>query len=270
MRQKTTMMMLALVLISSILMTTLMVQASGNKPTIIKNTDVEAISTNSKPLAAKPITTNEQVAPQTIKKQVATQVSRILKSMEDIQLDEVNDDIVAEINDLVKAYEALPDVEKKPHVPGVWVVWARGLSWESNTFPETSETAPESIPMGMRVYAKAICGNEEWTLYRLGRGIVGHDGERYRVDGYALYKKENGRFYLVLDGEGISLQAVGKVHGPNADFSAANSRRFLRLSMKGRMSIDGDNYVFGLRGFAFRLPILRAKPVKEAETPNTN
>ena len=102
--------------------------------------------------------------------------------------------------------------------------------------------------MGMRFFAKAIWGNEDWTLFKLRRGIIGHSGERYHVDGYALYKKENGRFYMVLDGEGASLQAVGKVYGPNADITATNCRRYLRLGMKGRITIDGDGYVFALRG----------------------
>ena len=119
--------------------------------------------------------------------------------------------------------------------------------------------------MGMRFFAKAILGNSEWTLYRLGRGVIGHSGERHRVDGYAIYKKETGKFYLVLDGEGVNLQAVGKVYGPNADLTSDKCRRCLRLSMKGRMSIDGDCYVFGLRGYAYRIPLLRAKPVEEAE-----
>jgi hypothetical protein len=40
--------------------------------------------------------------------------------------------------------------------------------------------------------------------------------------------------------------------------------------MKGRMSIDGDGYVFGLRGYAYRIPILRAKPIEEAEPQIAN
>jgi len=40
--------------------------------------------------------------------------------------------------------------------------------------------------------------------------------------------------------------------------------------MKGRMSIDGDGYSFGLRGFAYRLPKLRAKPVEAVEIDSSN
>jgi hypothetical protein len=199
-----------------------------------------------------------------------TQASKAVESIDDIQLEEVNDEMIAEIESLVQAYEELPEEKKKPPVRGVWVVVARGLSWKSSSIPGTSDVAPEGIPMEMRFYAKAIWGNQEWTLYRLGRGVVGHDGERHHVDGYALYKKETGKFYLLLDGDGVSLQAVGKVYGQNADITAANYRRCLRLAMKGGMSIDGDDYAFGLRGFAYRLPKLRAKPVEEAEIQSTN
>jgi hypothetical protein len=51
---------------------------------------------------------------------------------------------------------------------------------------------------------------------------------------------------------------------------AANCRRCLRLAMKSRMSIDGDGYAFALRGYASRLPILRARPIEEAEIHSTN
>jgi hypothetical protein len=262
MKNKKTMTMLVLVLVSSILMTTLTVQASGNS--IRKYTNVKGVKVNTQSLTASPKTVLRHAPTQT-RSTTAAQVSNVVKPMEDIHLEEVNDEIIAEIDSLVQAYEELPEEEKKPNVPGVWVVVARGLSWKGSTMPEVSETAPESIPMGIRFFAKAIWGNKEWTLYRLGRGIIGHDGERYRVDGYALYKKETGKFCLVLDGDGVSLQAVGKVYGRNADLSAANCCRCLRLAMKGRMSINGDSYVFALRGYAFRLRLLRAKPIVEAE-----
>jgi hypothetical protein len=191
-------------------------------------------------------------------------------SLDDIQLEEVTPEILDEIDALVEKYEELPDEEKKTHRRGVWVVVARGLSWKSGSIPEVSEIAPECIPMGTRFYAKAIWGNTEWTLYRLGRGIVGHDGERYKVDGYALYIKESKKFYLVLDGEGVSLQAVGRVYGHNADLASVKGPRCLRLAMKGRMSVEGDPYTFALRGYAFRLPILRAKPLEEAKPQLAN
>ena len=281
MKTKNKMMVLALVLVSSVMMTALTVQASGNK--FGKNMETDALSSNGEGqyvAAASPKISVHQMTTQTIPRTAAkvsyfarsvkaVQVSNVVKPNDDIQLADIDESIIAEIDAKVKEYEELPEEEKKPHGPGLWVVVARGLSWKSNTIPELSEVAPEAIPMGMRFYAKAIWGNSDWTLYRLGRGIIGHDGERYHVDGYALYKKETRKFYLVLDGDGVSLQAVGRVYGPHADLVAANCRRCLHLSMKGRLSIDGDGYVFALRGRAFRLHILRAKPVQEAEVQSS-
>ena len=281
MKTKKTMTVLALVLVSSIMMTALTVQASGNNFGKITETNVQTLNGVSQRVVVSPKVVVRQMTTQTLRRTAtqvsyaakavkATQVSNIVEPIEDIQIAEIDDAIIAKIDTLVKAYEELPEEEKKPHVPGVWVVVARGFSWKRNSIPEVSETTLEGIPMGMRFYAKAIWGNQDWTLYRLGRGVIGHDGERYHIDGYALYKKETCKFYLVLDGDGVSLQAVGKVYGPNADISAANCRRCLRLAMKGRMSIDGEGYVFALRGFAYRLPILRAKPVEEAEIQSSN
>jgi hypothetical protein len=275
------MMVLAMVLVSSVMMMALTVRASGNKFGKISETDAQTSNGESQYVAASPKIAVRQMTTQTIPRTAAkesylarsvraVQVSNVFKPNEDIQLAEIDESIVDEIDAKVKAYEELPEEEKKPHVPGVWIVVARGLSWKSNSIPELSEIAPEAIPMGMRFYAKAIWGNSDWTLYRLGRGIIGHDGERYQVDGYALYKKETGKFYLVLDGGGVSLQAVGRVYGPHTDLTAANNRRCLHLSMKGRMMIDGDGYVFALRGSAYRLPILRAKPVQEAEIQSSS
>ncbi len=272
---------LALVLVSSIMMTALTVQASGNNFGKITETNAQTLNEVSHESTAYPKVVVRQMTTQTLRRTAtqvsyaakavkATQVSNIVEPIEDIQIAEIDDAIIAEIDTLVKAYEELPEEEKKPHAPSVWVVVARGLSWKRNSIPEVSETTLEGIPMGMRFYAKAIWGNQDLTFYRLGRGVIGHDGERYHVDGYALYKKETKKFYLVLDGDDVSLQAVGKVYGPNADLSAANSRRCLRLAMKGRTSIDGEDYVFALRGYAYRLPILRAKPVVEAEIQSSN
>jgi hypothetical protein len=280
MKNKKTMMVLALVLVSTITMTVWGVQASGNNISQKTKTTAENVKANNQVKVApqalirkayrNTLQKNEvqlSNAAESVKK---PEISNWVYSIDDIQLEEAEEKVFAEIDALVADYEMLPEEERKPHFPGVWVVVARGLSWETDSYPEASEVAPESIPMGMRFFAKAIWGNTEWTLYRLGRGVIGHSGERHRVDGYALYKKETGKFYLVLGGDGVSLQAVGKVYGANADLTSARCRRCLRLAMKGRMSIDGDGYVFGLRGYAYRIPILRAKSIVEAEPQITN
>jgi hypothetical protein len=280
MKNKKTMMVLALVLVSTVTMTVWGVQASGNKISQYTKTTAENVNANNQVKVA-PQALIRKAYRNTFQKtdfllsnadesEKKSTISDFVYSIDDIQLEEVDSEVFTEIDALVEEYEKRPEEEKKPHFPGVWVVVARGLSWETDSFPETSDVAPESIPMGMRFFAKAIWGNTEWTLYKLGRGVIGHSGERHRVDGYALYMKETGNFYLVLDGEDVSLQAVGKVYGPNADLTSARCRRCLRLAMKGRMLIDGDGYVFGLRGYASRIPILRAKPIEEAEPQIAN
>jgi hypothetical protein len=280
MKNKKTMMVLALVIFSAITMTTWGVQASGNNIGQYTKANTENVKANNQVKVAPQALTNKVYRNTLQKNQVQLsntaetvkkpEISDWAYTIDDLQLEEVDDKVFAEIYARAKEYENLPEEERKPHIPGVWVVVARGLSWETDSYPETSEVAPEGIPMGMRFFAKAIWGNTEWTLYKLGRGVVGHSGERHRVDGYALYEKETGRFYLVLDGEGVNLQAVGKVYGPNTDLTSSRCRRCLRLAIKGRMSIDGDGYVFGLRGYAYRIPILRAKSVEEVEPQIAN
>ncbi len=49
---------------------------------------------------------------------------------------------------------------------------------------------------------------------------------------------------MKLDGEGISLRYIGKVKG---------RRWSLAVAMRGRMTVDGADYAFLMRGRAFRL-----------------
>jgi len=110
---------------------------------------------------------------------------------------------------------------------------------------------------------KGIWSTPEWNLYKVLKGVVGQNGTRYRVEGYALYKKETGKFYLSLEGDGISyFGAVGKVI-PTCE--ECGRPRALRIVMKGRMNVEGENYAFAMRGRAFRPWIRRVKPVLEPE-----
>ena len=92
---------------------------------------------------------------------------------------------------------------------------------------------------------------------------MGQNGTRYQVEGYALYRKETGKFYLSLEGDGISyFGAVGKVLPPAEDCARP---RTLRIIMKGRMNIEGENYAFTMRGRAFRPRIRSVQPAPGPE-----
>jgi hypothetical protein len=183
----------------------------------------------------------------------------VLEDADELSLDEVED---VDIDALIAEYEAIPEEERTP-APGVWIVVARGLSWERSDLPEVSEAAPEGLRVGLRMVVKGIWSTPEWNLYKVMKGVVGQNGTRYQVEGYALYKKETGKFYLSLEGEGISyFGAVGKVLPPCEE---CGRPRALRIVMKGRMNVEGENYAFAMRGRAFRPRIRRVKPAPEPE-----
>ena len=186
----------------------------------------------------------------------------VLEYADELSLDEVED-----IDALVAEYEVIPEEERTP-TPGVWIVVARGLSWERNDLPEVSETAPEGIHVGLRMVVKGIWSTPEWNLYKVLKGVVGQNGTRYQVEGYALYRKETGKFYLSLEGDGISyFGAVGKVIPPCEE---CGRPRALRIVMKGRMNVEGENYAFAMRGRAFRPRIRRVQPAPEPEEQLTS
>ena len=274
MKQKKTMMVLALIMASSLFMMPLVVQAKQNGFSY-SNANVngaklqnQIMKTSLAPLHVNSIIRPIPKTPQAYSN-IKHKISKLSHFTEEIQVEEIDEEVLAEINTLAVEYEAIPE-DERPTIPGVWIVTARGLSWKPNTVSETSEVAPECVFMGTRFYAKAILGTPEWTLYRLGRGIVGHNGERYKVDGYALYKKETGKFYLVLDGEGVSLQAVGKVYGPHADLAAYQNCRCLRVAMKGRIKVEGEDWVFALRGIAHRRWFHRALAINDADVTDSS
>jgi len=117
---------------------------------------------------------------------------------------------------------------------------------------------------------RPIWKTEKWTLYKVVRGVVGHDGERYPVEGYGL-KRDDGKSFLSLKGDGITLDAAGRVYGSSSDTDSVRKHcRFHRVVMKGRMTVEGDDYVFAMRGRAFRLCPCSVKPEplpEEVEAP---
>ena len=207
---------------------------------------------------AKSAVRNGLQAQMRIGSQCAFDIS-VLEYADELSLDEVEN---IDIDALVAEYEAIPEEERTP-APGVWIVVARGLSWERSDLPEVSDAAPEGLHVGLRMVVKCIWSTPEWNLYKVLKGVVGQNGTRHKVEGYALFNKETGKFYLSLEGDGVSyFGAVGKVLPPAEDCARP---RALRIVMKGRMNFDGEDYAFAMRGRAFRPRIRRFQPAPEPE-----
>jgi hypothetical protein len=263
MTHKKNLMMLGVVLMATLMVSSIFVNAKmlEQKQIIVSSKSIVAQSTG--PVKAVSIKANSV--------QLKTNLQSVIPRQheDDLELVELED---VDINEYVKEYEALPDAEI-PNVPKrcFWIVWARGFSWKRNDIPTVEEANEGRIPMGMKLAVRPIWRTEEWTLYKIFRGTISHDEETYQVEGYAL-KKSNGRFYLSLRGEdNIEIEAVGKVYPPkrNTD-SARRFWRFHRIAMKGRLYINDDIYAFALRGYAFRVCLHVVEPsVKVEETITT-
>ena len=251
MKHRKTVMLLALVLVSAVASVALQVQAYGQPAKAQAVDTVTGKSFNNRALE-----TPGNGA-------ILLHVTSALEAAEELSLDEIDG---VDIDDIVSEYESLPDEEKKP-IPGVWIVWARGLSWEQDDLPEMTNEVPEGEPVGLMMAVKAIWGTPDWTLYKVARGVVGHDGVRHPVEGYALYNKNTQRFHLSLKGDGVTeFEAVGKVYGNNPTADSVRNRGYLRLVMKGRMTVEGDDHVFAMRGFAHRMWIRRFRQRGAPET----
>jgi len=171
-----------------------------------------------------------------------------------------------DIDEVVREYESLPD--KPPPSRCIWILLARGSSWREGASEATDEAPGDMVPMGMRLAARRIWAVEDWALYKVFRGAVAHGEEGYPVEGYALLK--DGSFWMKLRGEGIELEAVGRVHGGNAeDASGIRRCRSLCVRMKGEMAVDGGDYLFGAWGRAFRLCLRAVEPANAPEAAPT-
>jgi len=185
---------------------------------------------------------------------------------DDIELDDLDD---INIDGIVDDYEHLTEVP--PPSRCIWVLWARGFSWLEEDVPETSdsEVPEDSIPMGMRLAARPIWFTEDGVLFKVIRGGVQHGEETYSVEGYGFLLK-TGKFYVKLWGDGIKLRAIGKVYLRNAvDVAARRRCRYYFVRMKGKMTVDNEDYIFHMRGRAFRLCLAAAKPTTMPAEPST-
>jgi len=149
-----------------------------------------------------------------------------------------------EVDDLIDEYEALLDAEDAQKGK-IWILVARGRSWEIDEEPVTDEMAPEDCTrIGMKLAIRTVRAEDGTIVFRVVRGYVFHDGEKAEVTGAGVLR-EDGTFAVKLNGEGLRLKAFGrafKVRG--SDF----------VLMKGRMTLEGEEeYAFLMRGRAFKL-----------------
>ena len=204
----------------------------------------------------------KQVKATLIAKSRIKQGEKILTKVDVLSLDEIDPEA---FDDIITSYEGIKDTVEVPNT-GVWVVYARGLSWESNNLPTlTAEVCPGEH-IGLRFIAKALWNTEDFILYEITRGGLGHNHTSYSVTGYAIYWKDTGRFGLTLSGDGVnSFNAVGRILGPPPATDCVRNSRCLRLAMKGRMSLEDGDYVFAMRGYARRLRLQRAEPQSDVK-----
>lgn len=189
-----------------------------------------------------------------------------VQSEEDLDVESVDE---ALIEKYVQEYEKLPD-DQRHHGRCIWVVVARGYSWKTEP---TTDAVEARIPMAIRFGAKPVMDTGDGILFKVPRGMVGHDDERYEFEGYGWVRKIDGIFYMKLEGDDIRLKVIGKVYPRLYNVTDCVRRlRFHPVVMKGKMSVEGEGYLFTLKGRAFRVCLHACEPVampEETVVPTT-
>jgi hypothetical protein len=168
----------------------------------------------------------------------------------------------AEVDALLKQYEDVTVPEDGTKRP-TWILFARGSSWELDDAVSVNDEAPEErTPAGMRLAIRVVLTTEDITVFKVVRGVVGNDGERYQVEGYGILFNEERFFVMKLQGDGLELKTIGRIHG---------ARWGIRVAMKGKMSVEDTDYGFHMRGRAWRVrPRLHRAVPKELEPSITS
>jgi len=147
---------------------------------------------------------------------------------------DVDDLDEAEAESMIGSVE---DAAATDEAPGpIWLVHVRGFSWAA---ADTADTE-ERNPMGMNLAVRKVKTTEIGVLYEVVRGVVGHDGERVKVEGKVVLLGD-GVFAMKLHGEDLELKAVGRI---------APARVGIRVAMKGKLVDDGEDYRFKAAGRA--------------------
>jgi hypothetical protein len=166
----------------------------------------------------------------------------------------------AEVDALLKEYEDVTVPEDGTNRP-IWILFARGSSWELDDAVSINDVAPEErTPAGMRLAIRIVLRTEDFTVFKVVRGVVGNDGERYQVEGYGILFNEERIFVMKLQGEGLELKTIGRIHG---------ARWGVRVAMKGKMSVEDTDYGFHMRGRAWRIRPWMHRAAPEEVEPST-
>lgn len=235
MKQKKMMMIFALVLSAAILYSTFGVYAAGNM--------VQVSNVKATPLKTKVQNIQARAGTCTVVRDQLFMSPDLEEEFDTTQLEAIG------LEEIIAEYKLILE-EDKQDGECVWILFARGYAWDENVQVDDVATSEGRYHTGMRIIAKPVWASPWGLFYEVTKGVVGHNGTRYEVTGYGLAK--NGYFYMNLDGVDLSLQCVGKIF-PLPQLSAANcSPRRHRVVMKGNMVVEGEDYTFKMRGWAFR------------------
>ena len=156
----------------------------------------------------------------------------------------------------IEAYSELDEAEKLEK-QSIWVLWTKGRGWNLDTIPKTTDEAYQpSNQIGLLITAKPVFDTGDGILFEVKRGTIGYNGERYTLSGFGWLRKDDGVFFMKLEGEDedVEIKIVGKIFGyPNT--SSYSTRRWIyQVILVGKMSKDGEPLcVFVMKGRVFRL-----------------
>ncbi len=254
MKQKNTSL-LTLGIIVALILSPMIVQAADGSRTGQRDTDEE---TSEKPWARQ----CNNMTRTKLKQHIGTLANNIKKGMqwnwrnrEKLGLwfgeTELPDLDKAGVDNLIDEYEDLLDVEKG----NIWILVARGRSWEIDGETVTEEMAPKDCArIGMKLNFRTVRAEDGTIVFRVIRGYVLLKGEKTEVTGAGVLRKD-GTFAVRLNGEGLRLKAVGKTF---------RVRGCYFVLMKGRMTLEGNEYDFLMKGRALKL---RRRSPFSAPTP---
>jgi hypothetical protein len=181
-----------------------------------------------------------------------------------VTLEELDEPKLSELEEI---YDGLT-AEEKLDSKCFWIVWAKGYAWSLDDIPAPQdESFEESTHINMMTLVRPVFDTGEGILFEVKRGVIGHDGERYPVNGFGWLRKGDDVFHMKLLGteDEITLMIIGKVFRGPSTSTARRHRWFHPVVMVGRLNVDGLEYVIAMRGRAFRMCFPRINAKNEPE-----